>query len=96
MTFGVIACTAIKVMIARLVGSAMAWKMSRLISFDFMRNRLAANISATIWFRKIFFKIFLKRKMWGSLKSRAVAVQLPGRGHLRLYPIGRDASCDPL
>src|SRR5580658_8180078 len=63
MTLGVIACTAIKVIIARLVGSAMAWKMSRLISFDFMRNRLAANISATIWFRKIFFK----RKMWVGL-----------------------------
>jgi len=27
-----------------------------------MRNRLAANICATIWFRKIFCNIFLKEK----------------------------------
>jgi len=33
--------------------------MSRLILFDFMRNRLAANICATIWFLKIKFNIFL-------------------------------------
>src|SRR5215831_9621793 len=32
---GVIACKAIKAMIARLVGSAIAWKMSRLMSFRF-------------------------------------------------------------
>jgi hypothetical protein len=31
MAFGVIACTAIKIIIARLVGSAIAWKISRLI-----------------------------------------------------------------
>jgi hypothetical protein len=32
MAFGVIACNAINAMIARLVGSAMAWKMSLLMS----------------------------------------------------------------
>src|SRR5258705_2418467 len=36
MAFGVIACNAIKVIIARLVGSAIAWKMSRLILFKFI------------------------------------------------------------
>src|SRR5688572_9582731 len=52
----VIAYKASKVMMARLVGSAIAWKMSRLIVFSFMRNRLAANICATVWFRKFIFK----------------------------------------
>jgi hypothetical protein len=34
----------------------LSWKMSRPISFDLMRSRLAANISATIWFRNNFSK----------------------------------------
>jgi len=42
-----------------------------------MRNRLAANICATIWFRKIFSQnIFLKRKCGEGLKSQSVAGQL--------------------
>ena len=60
MAFGVVACNAIKVIIACLAGSAMAWKMYRLILFDFMRNRLAANICATIWFRKYLFIYFFE------------------------------------
>jgi hypothetical protein len=40
MAFGVIACNAIKVIIARLVGSAIAWKMSRLILFKFLLVQL--------------------------------------------------------
>src|SRR6476659_9708692 len=62
MAFGVIACNAIRVIIARLVGSAIAWKMSRLILFRFllaqlfgckyMRNYL---VSQT-YFQKYFFQ----------------------------------------
>jgi len=56
MAFGVIACKAIKLIIARLVGSAIAWKMSRLIlcTFFCFRNCSVANICATIRFRKFF------------------------------------------
>jgi len=57
MAFGVIACNAIKVMIARLVGSAIAWKMSRLIVLTWLWNYSVANICATIWFRKFFFQV---------------------------------------
>ena len=59
MAFGVIACNAIKAMIARLVGSAIAWKMSRLIlSKIYLRNQPVANISATIWLRKFLCNYF--------------------------------------
>jgi hypothetical protein len=40
MAFGVIACTAIKVIMARRVGSAIAWKMSRLMLFKFLLTQL--------------------------------------------------------
>jgi hypothetical protein len=60
MAFGVIACRAIKVIIARLVGSAIAWKISRRIFVIFyLRSQSVANICATYRFRK-YFAIFLK------------------------------------
>src|SRR6478735_1293018 len=61
MAFGVIACNAIKVIIARLVGSAIAWKMSRLILFNFFIAQLIGckykcNYSVSQIFCKIFFQ----------------------------------------
>src|SRR4030095_10325849 len=60
MAFGVIACNAIKVIIARRVGSAIAWKMSRLILFKFLLAQLIGckymrNYSVS----QIFFKNIL-------------------------------------
>ena len=83
MAFGVIACNAIKVIIARLVGSAIAWKISRLISLipfaqlfgcKYMRNYSVS--------QNILQNIFLREEMWGELNpiaigSQGAAVQLP-------------------
>src|SRR6186713_2476839 len=60
MAFGVIACNAIKVIIARLVGSAIAWKMSRLMLFKFLIAQLISckymrNYSVS----QIYFLFFL-------------------------------------
>jgi len=77
MAFGVIACNAIKVIIARLVGSAIAWKMSRLILFKFllvqligckyMRNYSVSQIN--------FQKYFLWKKNYEFGRLGVVAVQ---------------------
>jgi len=59
MAFGVIACSASKVIMARRVGSAMAWKMSRLIVFKFLvceADRL--QIYAQLFgFANLFFRV---------------------------------------
>src|SRR6187399_2336174 len=76
MAFGVIACNAIKVIIARLVGSAIAWKMSRLIFLKFyLRSYSVANICAAIRFRKFIFKnIFSWKKIYefGWFENRSI------------------------
>jgi len=71
MAFGVIACNAIKVIIARLVGSAIAWKMSRLILFNFLLVQLIGckymrNYSVSQFFLQLFFS---KRKNVGKFES---------------------------
>src|SRR4029077_2157300 len=61
MAFGVIACDAIKMIIARLVGSAIAWKMSRLILFKFLLAQLiGCKYKCNYSVSQIFFKIFFK------------------------------------
>src|SRR4051794_41080979 len=71
MAFGVIACNAIKAMIARLVGSAIAWKMSRLIlcKFSFSQPtgcKYMCNYSVS----QIFFRIEGKSVGIVSLEGR--------------------------
>src|SRR6185295_17136951 len=56
--FGVIACNATKVIIARLVGSAIAWKMSRLILFKFLVAQLiGCKYMCSHSVSQIFFRI---------------------------------------
>src|SRR5690242_21131625 len=84
MAFGVIACTAINAMIALLVGSDIAWKMSLLILLFFLRNHSVANIYATIWFRKFIFKKSVVRYELSELSFKFFEMQFTcGKNNLK-------------
>src|SRR3982750_2505828 len=62
--FGVIACDAIKIIIARLVGSAIAWKISLLILFNFICEANRLQIYAQLFgFAKFFLRL---KEIWWS------------------------------
>ena len=85
MAFGVIACNAINVIIARLVGSAIAWKMSRLILVKFFceANRLQI-YAQPFGFTNFFSKIFSGKKDYefGLFGCRCVISRLVWAGRL--------------
>ena len=88
MAFGVIACNAIKVMMALRVGSAIAWKMSRLMLFNFLVAQLiGCNYKRNYSVSQIFFEFFFKVEKMP--RGMAVLFKLPECKcqKLRLYLI---------
>ena len=61
MALGVIACNAIKAIIARLVGSAIAWKMSRLIYLNLILETIWLQIYAQHFGFSNLFPIFFQK-----------------------------------
>jgi hypothetical protein len=62
MAFGVMACKAINAIIALLVGSAIAWKMSRLMSCWFIETVRLQIYTQLIGFTSVFLTENIKKR----------------------------------